>query len=428
MIGLIDFMNLPTSEKVETLLGIDPNIVQELIDDSNDSRIATTPALNAILTYVTEKALEMANDDIRVVLTTNLSDNNQLGSIFVENPKKLTIMINGTGFSMWLPSSVIDVLMQRSIPAGTLDEYLRTTYSDAFSVEQLRTAFALLTTFSEFNTLLGFFHSSNLCAELEAIFAGSTPTSTPETPLSIRTVNPATEDDSTARFRGAPWFDELKNVTVSILGVGGIGSWASLFIARLRPGFISLVDDDHIEEVNMSGQFYSKFSIGTPKVDAIRSNLINFCDCYAHSYRMRITEASELPHNQITVCGFDNMETRKTCFYKWIELLGRINADERHKLLFIDGRLTATELQIFAIRGDDTVSQNEYNRKWLFDDSDAEETLCSFRQTSHLAGIIGGLITNILVNHITNYITGVEMCEVPFKTEFSAATMSLKLE
>jgi hypothetical protein len=144
---------------------------------------------------------------------------------------------------------------------------------------------------------------------------------------------------------------------------------------------------------------------------------------------MRITESSDIPHSQITICGFDNMEARKICFYKWIEFVGRnINQDQRNKFLFIDGRLTATELQIFAIRGDDDVSQREYNQKWLFDDSAAEETICSFKQTSHLAGIIGGLITNILVNHITNYITGVEMCEVPFKTEFSAAAMSLKIE
>ena len=58
------------------------------------------------------------------------------------------------------------------------------------------------------------------------------------------------------RFKGADWFEIVQEQDVILAGLGGIGSWVSLFLSRLGPKTISLYDDDHFEEHNLSGQAF----------------------------------------------------------------------------------------------------------------------------------------------------------------------------
>jgi hypothetical protein len=99
------------------------------------------------------------------------------------------------------------------------------------------------------------------------------------------------------------------------------------------------------------------------------------------------------------ICGFDNMGARKLFYNKWKE---SIIPEESHEYLFIDGRLTADMFQLFCIQGNDTYVQGEYERNWLFEDKDADETDCTFRQTSHIAAMLGTYITTYFTNFCSN--------------------------
>ena len=76
-------------------------------------------------------------------------------------------------------------------------------------------------------------------------------------------------DDTTSRFSGAEWYNEIQRQRVIIAGCGGIGSNVCLQVARMAPASMVLYDDDVVETVNMAGQLYCTNDVGKSKVDAM---------------------------------------------------------------------------------------------------------------------------------------------------------------
>ena len=200
------------------------------------------------------------------------------------------------------------------------------------------------------------------------------------------------------RFKGADWFEIVQEQNVILAGLGGIGSWVSLFLSRLGPKTISLYDDDRFEEHNLSGQAFRINSLGRYKVEeaaSIATDFSNYDKCYSFvSKYLEINSTSK-----IMICGFDNMGARKLFYNKWKET---IIQEESHEYLFIDGRLTADMFQLFCIQGNDAYAQDEYEMNWLFEDEDADVTDCTFRQTSHIAAMLGTYITTYFTNFCSN--------------------------
>lgn len=232
-------------------------------------------------------------------------------------------------------------------------------------------------------------------------------------------------DESVSRFSSAVWFDKTTNKNVMIAGCGGVGSWLSLLIARVKPNMLYLYDPDIVEFANMSGQLYNINTVKVPKVNAINriiSDFSSFRRIYA--YYKEYTESSEACN--IMLCGFDNMEARKIYFNNWKKHITQKPEEERKKCLYIDGRLNAEEFQILCIRGDDSFNIARYENEFLFSDSEVEEAVCSYKQTSFCASMIASYITNLFVNFCAQE-TGVYR-ELPFFISYNAEIMYLKTE
>ena len=73
--------------------------------------------------------------------------------------------------------------------------------------------------------------------------------------------NPPTGNEFNDRFKGALWYNKVSKSVITIIGVGGIGSFVSFLLSRTSPKTIYIMDDDEVEGVNLSGQFYDKNSI-----------------------------------------------------------------------------------------------------------------------------------------------------------------------
>src|SRR3990172_12168799 len=67
--------------------------------------------------------------------------------------------------------------------------------------------------------------------------------------------------------------DALKKAHVTIVGVGGLGSFAALALAKMGVGTLTLVDGDTVEEHNVANQLYGPEQLGLLKVEACRDNL-----------------------------------------------------------------------------------------------------------------------------------------------------------
>ena len=234
-------------------------------------------------------------------------------------------------------------------------------------------------------------------------------------------------DESTSRFSGTEWYNEIRKQRIILAGCGGIGSWTALQLARMSPESIFLYDDDVVEMANMSGQLYGGEDIGIAKVDAIARTLHAYTTAQnIYALNQRFTPETEA--GDIMICGFDNMKARKTFFHSWRKHLRNISNDEKKRCLYLDGRLSIDTLQIFCLTGDDDYNISRYAEDYLFSDEDADATVCSMKQTTYLACMIGSFMVNLFTNHVANLLDPIIPYDLPFFTEYDSQHMIFKTE
>ena len=230
--------------------------------------------------------------------------------------------------------------------------------------------------------------------------------------------------EETSRFNSAIWFDKTRKQDVTIAGLGGIGSYVVFMLSRLDVNTMTLYDPDIVERVNLSGQLYNSNQIGDYKVDAAANMIANYSNYYSFvAKHEKLDENSMI--SKVTICGFYNMKARKDAFRNWTNFVARLPEEERWECLFIDGRLAAEELQVFCIKGDDTDGERRYE-PYLFSDSQAALTVCSYKQTTFMANMIGSIIVNLFINFVANQCNPLIDRDLPFYTEYNAETMYFK--
>lgn len=230
--------------------------------------------------------------------------------------------------------------------------------------------------------------------------------------------------DATIRFSGALWYELVTKQTIIIGGQGGISSWCTMVLSRMHPAQMFLYDDDSVEMVNLAGQCYGVSSIGKKKVTAMASFVEDFSDyhaCMAVATKFDTDTAA----GDIMMCGFDNMKARKIFFNAWRAHVSKHEHPE--KCLYIDGRLAMDNFQVFCITGDDIYNQNKYADEWLFSDEEADEAICSMKQTTYCACMIGSVMVNLFTNFIANQISPMSH-NLPFKTYYDANMLYFKTE
>ena len=232
-------------------------------------------------------------------------------------------------------------------------------------------------------------------------------------------------NETTSRFTGADWYNQITKEKVILAGVGGIGSYVGFLLGRLNIDKLTMFDDDIVDTVNLSGQLYSMENIGEKKVNALASTIINYANFYKVStYPTKYTELSI--SGPIMICGFDNMTARNIFFNSWLGYVNMLAPENKKDCLFIDGRLAAEEYQILCLRGDDEYSINKYKEEFLFSDSQADATLCSYKQTTFMANQIASNMVNLFVNFVANKCNPNIERYLPFYTEYNAETMFFK--
>lgn len=225
-------------------------------------------------------------------------------------------------------------------------------------------------------------------------------------------------NEFTSRFNGAVWASKANELDVVLAGCGGIGSWTGFVLSRLGLRSIILYDDDVVDSSNISGQLFKIADRNQYKVTALRQMMQSYSGVWNITTINQKFTSNSAPH-KIMICGFDNMSARKTFFNVWYDNLikqSKTEGFDPKEYIFIDGRLAAEELQVFCLRGDDKYFIKKYAEEYLFNDEEAEPTVCSYKQTSFMANMIAGIINNLFVNYITN------LCDVPLERELPFLT------
>ena len=114
---------------------------------------------------------------------------------------------------------------------------------------------------------------------------------------------------------GGPGQQRLKAASVAIVGAGGLGAPAALYLAAAGVGRLRLIDDDTVSLDNLQRQIIFRDAVvGAPKVDRARAALAALNDNVAVEIeRQRLTEANAaylLQGADVVLDGTDDFETR----------------------------------------------------------------------------------------------------------------------
>lgn len=214
-------------------------------------------------------------------------------------------------------------------------------------------------------------------------------------------------EDYKARFKDAPWINEHPSILIA--GLGGIGSNTAYCLTKTVNADYFFVDFDRVDYLNVGSQFFGASDVGKLKVDAVQDTMKHFLrdQCpQIDSLAATITPNVEIP-DEITVyiSAFDNMKARKALFELWKK--------NPYRELFIDGRLRANYYQVFTV----IPGREEEYEKTLFEDSEADDGMCTFKQTTYFGMLIGARITHMVVNFLSNRAMKEDIHSLPFMIE-----------
>ena len=114
---------------------------------------------------------------------------------------------------------------------------------------------------------------------------------------------------------GSAGQEKLKAARVLVIGAGGLGSPACLYLAAAGIGTLGLIDHDRIELSNLQRQvLFDTASLGTSKASAARDRLRALnpeISVHAHDLELRATNAMELiGAYDVVIDGSDRLVTR----------------------------------------------------------------------------------------------------------------------
>ncbi len=114
---------------------------------------------------------------------------------------------------------------------------------------------------------------------------------------------------------GAVGQRRLKNAKVLVIGAGGLGSPALLYLAAAGVGTLGIVDDDNVDLSNLQRQvIHGVKDVGTPKIESARNAIAELnplVDVVLHNVRLDSSNALDLfAQYDLILDGADNFATR----------------------------------------------------------------------------------------------------------------------
>jgi molybdopterin/thiamine biosynthesis adenylyltransferase len=180
---------------------------------------------------------------------------------------------------------------------------------------------------------------------------------------------------------------EYENTSVSLVGVGSIGSFAAIVLAKMGIRNLVLYDGDMIEEHNLPNQFFTKSQLGLRKADAMEYVLSEFTDADAECHG-KVTEKTILFSDVVVACT-DSMSSRKLVYRKSRKLASYL----------IDARMAGDTYRIYTVDLKDK-EQRKYYEGTLYGDKEASEVPCTEKtivyNVAEVAAKIGSQVRKLL--------------------------------
>lgn len=193
-------------------------------------------------------------------------------------------------------------------------------------------------------------------------------------------------------MRQLGFFDpaEHANAHATIIGLGGIGSFAAVSLAKLGLPTITAIDFDTVEPHNVPNQFFTTAQVGLPKALAIADTCESLSDTHVHAVPMDFSSAlgADEPymHTPLIISGLDSMAARS-------DVWSHIRLNPRTKL-YLDARIAGQLIVLYAVNPTNIDSIDAYEAT-LHSDEDALPAPCTERGVIDVGMAVGSLLTKL---------------------------------
>jgi sulfur carrier protein ThiS adenylyltransferase len=187
-------------------------------------------------------------------------------------------------------------------------------------------------------------------------------------------------EDRFARQRDLVPSERLKQLPVTVIGVGAIGRQVALQLAAMGARRLQLVDFDRVDHTNVTTQGYGTEDVGQAKV-AATGKAIHRID---PTIDVELMDDRYRPKSAVGTAIF--------CCVDSIEARGAIwRAAGRRAEFWCDGRMLAETIRILVAT--DEIGSDHYPTT-LFAASEAQAGRCTARSTLYTASIAAGLMVH----------------------------------
>ena len=197
--------------------------------------------------------------------------------------------------------------------------------------------------------------------------------------------------------------ERLHTTPIKIIGTGSVGSFTCLSLVKMGAHNIEVWDDDMIDEVNISNQFFRIKDIGEYKVDALQSLISDFENVSIINHVDKHQGGDDL--NGIVIVALDSMLPRKRI---WNSIKGKDNVE-----LFIDPRMGGRVARIYAVNPKNGIQDYE---KTLYTDDDSAPERCTERTIIYNVLGISSMICKLIEDHFSTPVNGCQELILDYAT------------
>jgi molybdopterin/thiamine biosynthesis adenylyltransferase len=174
------------------------------------------------------------------------------------------------------------------------------------------------------------------------------------------------------------------NLSVSLIGAGGIGAMTALMLAKMGVEVIAVYDDDIVSPENLATQLHRLDTIGQPKVTALQQTLAAFSDdTLVLPCQDRVT-ANKTLYGKVVISAVDSIQARK-------DIWAAVNNGSVG--WYIDARMSAEEFQMYTIDMENQERVAKYDEMIASeDDSRIPDAPCTSKATFFCAALSSAII------------------------------------
>lgn len=186
--------------------------------------------------------------------------------------------------------------------------------------------------------------------------------------------------------------DKHRDAQINIIGVGGIGSFAAIALAKLGVKKIRVWDFDTVEPHNIPSQFLKVDDLGKSKVESLAAIVKELTGTEIEAKNTKWEPGMAL--DGIVIAAVDSIDTRKLI---WNDV--KYNPDVA---LYVDARIGGETVRVISVSPMQDILKHEHYEKTLFKKEDAAELPCVERNVIDIGFSVAAIITRIVRGFLTD--------------------------